>query len=312
MDNLDKKAYFNEYGYVVIPNLIDQNKIDNLLGKYKKFKKNNCFFYSQSHHNWNRTKECLDKYGNLTFSIENFTDLLYSFGFSKAGREILQSDEILYWLKVLGNYDNFNMHGNMFFDRSTATADHLDTWYIDTNPRGSLIAIWIALEEIDGKGGAFVVYPRTHLKENSSEWLHLNHEEYLFWAKKLAETKQKKELFIKKGDAVFWHPSLLHGSTDFVSPKKTRKSITAHYFPNNYLRSDGRDSQKNRNLISYINDVKEQNLMSRSFGYSIKAQKRRREIIVKNFIGILNKIRSKYNEPKMLMDRKFLNKTNYE
>ena len=52
--------------------------------------------------------------------------------------------------------------------------------------------------------------------------------------------------------------------------------------------------------------------MSRSFGYSIKAQKRRREIIVKNFIGILNKIRSKYNEPKMLMDRKFLNKTNYE
>ena len=51
---------------------------------------------------------------------------------------------------------------------------------------------------------------------------------------------------------------MLHGSTDFVS-KKTRKSITAHYFPNNFLRSNGRDSQMNRNLRSYINEVKEQN-----------------------------------------------------
>ena len=58
--------------------------------------------------------------------------------------------------------------------------------------------------------------------------------------------------------------------------------------------------------------LKVQNLMSRSFGYAIKAQKRRRDIIVKNFFGILNKIRSKYNDPKMLMDRKYLNKTKYE
>ena len=93
MDNLDKKNFFNEQGYLLIPNLIKGNKIDYLLSKYREFKRRNCYFYSQSHHNWNRTKECLDDYSNLTFSIENFTDLLWSFGFSEAGRIILQSEE---------------------------------------------------------------------------------------------------------------------------------------------------------------------------------------------------------------------------
>ena len=312
MDNLEKKSFFNKYGYVVVPNLIGEDKINNLLTRYSTFKDNNCFFYSQSHHNWNRTKECLDEFGNLSFSIENFTDLLWSFGFSKSGREILQSDRILSWLSLLGDYDKFNMHGNMFFDKSTATADHLDTWYIDTNPRGSLIAIWVALEDIDGDGGAFVVYPKTHLKEKTNEWTDLNHEEYLIWSNKFAEKNEKKELLINKGDVVFWHPSLLHGSSDFKFPNKTRKSITAHYFPRNYLRSSGRVIQKDRNLESYLNELKVQNSLSRSFGYSIKAQKRRRDIIKKNLLGITNKIRAKYNDPKMLMNRKYLNNKKYE
>ena len=146
--HLNKKKHFNEEGYVIIPNLISKKKIDRLLSRYEKFKNNNCFFYSQSHHNWNRTKECMDEYGNLTFSIENFTDLIFSQGLSKQGRNILQSREILNWLQILGDNDKYTMHGNMFFDKSTATADHLDTWYIDTNPRGKLIAVWIALEKI--------------------------------------------------------------------------------------------------------------------------------------------------------------------
>ena len=306
MDTLTKKKYFQEEGYVVIPNLISSEKIEKLLKNYEIFKNKNSFFYSQSHHNWNLTKECLDEFGNLTYSIENFTDLILSLKFSKAGRNILQSNEILYWLQNLGNHPNFSMHGNMFFDKSTATADHLDTWYIDTNPRGSLIAVWIALENINGDGGAFVVYPKTHKLDKFEEFLDLDHEDYLSWASKFALNLPKKELLIKKGDVVFWHPSLLHGSSEFTDSKKTRKSLTAHYFPDNYLRSHGREFQKNMNTQSYKDEVEIQMKKGRYFSFPIKAQRRRREIFIKNFYGILNKLRSKYNDPKMLMNRKYV------
>lgn len=310
MDILIKKKYFQEEGYVVIPNLISTKKIDNLLNRYELFKNKNSFFYSQSHHNWNRTKECLDEFGNLTYSIENFTDLVWSHGLSKAGREILQSHEILFWLRNFGNYNYYSMHGNMFFDKSTATADHLDTWYIDTNPRGSLIAAWIALENIDGDGGAFVVYPKTHLFDKSSEWSKLNHSEYLLWSHSLAVNSVKKEILINKGDVVFWHPYLLHGSSDFKNYTKTRKSLTAHYFPDNYLRSNGRDFQKDFNSKSYKKELEIQKKMGRHFSFPIKSQRRKRDIFRKNFFGIFNKLRSKYNDPKMLMNRKYVKKNN--
>ena len=44
------------------------------------------------------------------------------------------------------------------FDRATGTIDHIDTWYLDTEPMGHLIAAWVALEDIDGQG-EFHVYP---------------------------------------------------------------------------------------------------------------------------------------------------------
>ena len=50
------------------------------------------------------------------------------------------------------------MWQNMFFDKSTGTIDHIDTWYLDSDPMGYLFGAWIALEDIDGKGGVFHVY----------------------------------------------------------------------------------------------------------------------------------------------------------
>ena len=48
------------------------------------------------------------------------------------------------------------MWQNMFFDKSVGTVDHFDSWYLDTDPPGSLIGAWFALEDIDGKGGTFI------------------------------------------------------------------------------------------------------------------------------------------------------------
>ena len=38
----------------------------------------------------------------------------------------------------------------MFFDRSTGTVEHQDSWYLDTDPPGNLVGVWYALEDIQG------------------------------------------------------------------------------------------------------------------------------------------------------------------
>lgn len=45
----------------------------------------------------------------------------------------------------------------MLFDANAATQPHQDWWYLDSVPRGHLIASWIALEDIDVRAGRFYV-----------------------------------------------------------------------------------------------------------------------------------------------------------
>ena len=303
---------YKKNGYTVVKNLIPYELIEDVLKIYTRLIYQKPLIYTQSTHKWEEIQ--LDNEGLIIQSILNPSTLKTLHPLNDCLEEIIYHKNIEKVLSIIFNEKAFKIGcwQDMFFDKSTATIPHIDSWYLDTLPKGDLLGAWIALEDIDGKGGAFVVYPKTHLRDKTSEWSQLNHKEYLSWASKLAEKNKRKELLIKKGDAVFWHPSLLHGSTDFESSNKTRKSITAHYFPNNFIRSNGRVLQMNRDFSAYINYVKEQNFRSRSFGYAIRAQKRRRDIIKKNFFGVINKIRSKYNDPKMLMNRKYLNKTNYE
>ena len=53
----------------------------------------------------------------------------------------------------------------MFFDKSTATIPHIDSWYLDTLPKGDLLGAWIALEDIRSENGSFYVYPGSHLND---------------------------------------------------------------------------------------------------------------------------------------------------
>ena len=66
--------------------------------------------------------------------------------FSKLGRDILQSQEVLDCLRRISDNNDFYMWQNMFFDKSTGTINHIDTWHLDTSPRGFMIAGWFALE----------------------------------------------------------------------------------------------------------------------------------------------------------------------
>ncbi len=303
MDSSLAYENYKDNGYAIFPSLISCKKIDYILNELEKFKNSNLLYYSQSEHNWRRVSADLDEYGLLECSFENFTDLPWGMRLSKAGRDILQSDEILNALRKISVYKDFCMWQNMFFDKSTGTIDHIDTWYLDTNPMGYLIGTWIALEDINGEGGRFHIYPKSH-KNEQSDWIGLNHREFVNWSEETALRYTKKSINLKKGDVLMWHPSLLHGSSLQEKKGYSRKSLTAHYHPINLLRGRG-GIKDSLDKDQYKINLKIQQKNSRSYGYKIHSRSSRRDIakfagigLAKYFLGGL------INSPKNLMNRK--------
>ena len=114
------------------------------------------------------------------------------------------------------------------FDKSTGTIDHIDSWYLDTDPMGHLIAAWIALEDIDGDGGEFHVYPCSHLIEKN---VLLLGKILIMISSLLGRKKYKLErILFTLEDVLFWHPSLLHGASNQRVEGHSRKSLV-HYYP---------------------------------------------------------------------------------
>ena len=102
-----KKEYYRDNGYVIIENLISNDDINKILTEFTSFTKSNSLYFSQSENNWRKAKSDVDKFGLLSYSLENFTDLIWKPNFSNAGREILQSQKVLDILQLLSKEQDF-------------------------------------------------------------------------------------------------------------------------------------------------------------------------------------------------------------
>ena len=81
---------------------------------------------------------------------------------SKEIIKLISCSEISKIIEVLSNFKYFINWQNMLFDKSTGTVEHCDNWYLDTKPRGLMIASWIALENIHEDAGRFFIVPKSN------------------------------------------------------------------------------------------------------------------------------------------------------
>ena len=231
---MDIKNIYNEQGFILIRNLIKEKYISEVLNSLEIFKKKNTFYYTQNNHNWVKSGE-LTKEGHLINSIQSPTKQNNCGRLKLDIKEIIASVEISKKLQEINGSLRFVNWQNMLFDKSTGTIDHADTWYLDTKPRGQMIAAWIALEDINESAGRFFVYPKSHklnIPENFNQKINSNIEYVNFINQFL--NNQKLERYapeMKKGDVLFWHPFTIHGSLSQIDSKYSRKSLTAHYHP---------------------------------------------------------------------------------
>ena len=126
---------------------------------------------------------------------------------------------------------------SMYFQGNTATWAHQDTYYLDSEDIGTMVAGWFALEDIKPGAGRFFVYPKSHLIDmtrNGGDFDYaFNHDRY---KKLVIDLINRLELkcsapALEQGDALFWNAKTIHGSLETRQSEYSRASLTAHYIP---------------------------------------------------------------------------------
>jgi hypothetical protein len=134
-----------------------------------------------------------------------------------------------------------------FFEGSQQHA-HSDSFHMTTEPKGYLVAIWVALEDVTPGSGPLFYYPGSHrLPYVMTEDLDGARGSALIavdkgpaYDRKMAEVIagsgiEPVEFLPRKGDVLVWHANLIHGGRGIETPGATRKSLVAHYFAQGVL-----------------------------------------------------------------------------
>lgn len=136
------------------------------------------------------------------------------------------------------------------FIKGSEQRTHSDSIHMTTYPLGYLIAIWIALEDINLEQGPLSYYPGSHTMDyvlnedynKGSSALKIGDDKhYSAYEDKIADVVKQsgisKQIFsAKKGDVLVWHANLLHGGEPIVNPSSTRKSMVVHYFAKDVIK----------------------------------------------------------------------------
>jgi len=204
--------------------------IDELLAEHQEFKRKKFnIFRAQGTTSFERP--ILNQYNNQINSIQNPHLLGFNKKFSKLIESIITHENISRSLSDFTGSQKHIWYQSMFFDNSTGTSLHQDTWYLDTNPNGKLCGVWIALEDIELESGPFCIYTNSDkekIEHNEFNFLQLERDSSFI--KKYPEAK-RFDFIARKGDILIWDSFSIHGALTPADEKRTRKSITAHFYP---------------------------------------------------------------------------------
>lgn len=126
---------------------------------------------------------------------------------------------------------------SMYFEGNSATWEHQDSYYLDSECVGQMVAGWIAIEDIHPRAGRFFVCPGSQrmmlddhgVLNNMAE----HHDTYI---NSVVDNIRRNRLEIRapvmdKGDVLFWNSRTIHGSLDSQDASHSRSSITCHAIP---------------------------------------------------------------------------------
>ncbi|XP_078596481.1 phytanoyl-CoA dioxygenase, peroxisomal-like [Branchiostoma floridae x Branchiostoma japonicum] len=230
-----QRKFYEENGFLVIKNLISHDKID----VYRQYFEDICRgevtvpgLTIMKDISLLKSKANLPKDSSSVTKIQQFQDDPVLMGYC-ADPEVLQYVESF-------SGPNISVVHTMLINKPPDPGSktsrhplHQDMYYFPWRPVDRVVCAWTAMEHVDRSNGCLVVLPGSHREGVIKEHGYPQWEggvNYLYHGiLDFDEKSPRVHLEMEKGDTVFFHPLLIHGS-GMNRTKGFRKAISGHYF----------------------------------------------------------------------------------
>lgn len=204
-------------------------------------------FYSPEKVIW--INDMLDKLiQKKVLSVKDKRKFMFAVKYSEELKNTVSPMHLVNILEILMGKE-LELYQSVNFLQGSEEPAHSDFIHMSTYPYGNLIAVWIALEDINEENGALFYYPGSHKLDYvmKGDFAHGGDQCFLGkntkqkYLEKIAEKIQenafeKKVFCASKGDVIIWHANLLHGGGILIDPNRTRKSMVLHYYAKDVIR----------------------------------------------------------------------------
>ena len=214
-----QREFYEENGFLVIPNLIPDKLIDESRQRFldlvnKKVDAGSILLM--------KDLSLKDKRG---LPSERIYNKIQDFVWDEVLSKYVCLPELLDYVQCFTGKDIRAVHSMLINkppDVGTKTSRHplhQDLHYFPFRPADRIVAAWTAMEHIDDTNGCLVVQPGTHKGV-------LEQHDYPDWEAGVnkmyhgirgAEHNPRVHLHMEKGDTVFFHPLIIHGSGTNIS-----------------------------------------------------------------------------------------------
>ena len=233
--------YYKNNGYVIFANCISQDsckKIRDIWEKDIKPYKGTIYRQTTAKAEKNLFNEN-NWIMNPVLNLQSLNPNLFSDLRNTIENEVFSNDLICAVLRcILGEKPKIVQ--SMYFEGNSATWEHQDSYYLDSEKIGEMTAAWLALEEIKADAGRFFICPESHKidhgRQNINNNIADNHDKYI---KEIVAIIKSKKMIIKApymnvGDVLLWNSWTIHGSIDSQNKDFSRSSITLHAIPESH------------------------------------------------------------------------------
>lgn len=240
----EQREFYEENGFIVIKKLISEQDID----KYKERFQQIC--------SKNVSIPSMTIMKDIAIAKSEFVDgekaitKIQDFCADDELFEYCCHPDVVKYVKCITGDNIMAMHTMLINkppDPGTLTSRHplhQDLYYFPFRPANKIVCAWTAMEKITRQNGCLVVIPGTHkgelLKHDYPKWEGGVNKMYYGIQDIDVKSANLVHLEMEKGDTVFFHPILIHGS-GANRTQGFRKAISCHYAASEceYMNVDG-------------------------------------------------------------------------
>ena len=250
-----QREFYEENGFLVIPNLVSTELIDECRQRFLDLVEGKV---DRGSILMMKDLSLKDRSG---LPAERIYNKIQDYVWDEVLSKYICLPELLDYVQCFTGKDIRAVHSMLINkppDAGTKTSRHplhQDLHYFPFRPADRIVAAWTAMEHIDDKNGCLVVHPGSH----KAELLQHDYPEWEGGVNKMyhgirgLEDKPRVHLHMEKGDTVFFHPLLVHGSGTNVS-NNFRKAMCCHYATGNldYIDVTGTSQE---NIAKEVEDI---------------------------------------------------------